>query len=449
MRLTVFPNGPLQGTYTLHGDKSLSHRAALFAALATGESEIQNFLVAGVTHAMLRGLTALGVSWTLDGTTLTVDGTGFGAWEAPPGPVDCGHSGTTLRLLAGAVAAAGVPATLDGSKGLRRRPMDRIVRPLQMMDVPIVAQEGGHAPLVLEARAPGRALKSIRFEMPVASAQVKSCVLLAGLAADGPTVVVEPGPSRDHTERLLASQGVEIETSPMGEPAYPREIRMQPPRQALSPLILTLPGDFSAAAFLIVAAAITPGSSITLQGVGLNPTRTGLLDALRAMGASLDVERETVRHGEPVGDLTVRAAPLRGVEIAGDLVVRMIDEFPAFAVAAAFAQGPTVVREATELRYKESDRIQALCAGLSGLGVPVRELPDGFELPGGAPPEGGRVDPRRDHRLAMALALAGLAGDGPVTVAGAEIIDQSFPGFVGALLGLGADVRLEPKPTES
>lgn len=424
---TFSPGHPLRGETSLPGDKSLAHRAALFAALAQGESEIANFPTSGVTRAMLECLAALGVDWELGGGVLRVHGRGFAGLGAPAAPLHCGNSATTLRLLAGALAAAGIPAVLDGTPGLRRRPMGRIVSPLQSMGVPISAAGGGTAPLVLQARRPETPLHAGELTLPVASAQVKSCLLLAALAANGPVTLCEPGPSRDHTERMLSAMGVEVHTSP-GEGGP--QVTLHPPRPlALRPLRLALPGDISSAAFLIVAALIVPGSQITLRDVLLNPTRSGLIEALCAMGALIEITPRGEQGGEPLGDLTVKHSRLRGVEVRGELVVRMIDEFPAFAAAAAFAEGCTRVSEAEELRHKESDRISALCAELRALGVEAQESPDGFAIQGGRV-AGGTVRAHGDHRLAMALGVMGLAAENPVSVEGAEAMEESFPGFV-------------------
>ena len=441
-RMTVSPGKPLFGQLTLPGDKSLSHRAALLAALAAGESEVRNFLVAGVTRAMLNALAALGVEWELRETTLNIQGRGLRGLLPPDAPLDCGNSGTTLRLLAGALAAARVRAVLDGSPGLRRRPMDRIVEPLQLRGVPIKSTDG-RAPLRL--RPADQPLRPLDYALPVASAQVKSCLLLSGLAASGPTILSELGPSRDHTERMLRAMGAAIEWD-----AYPNEgsyrTRLDPQSPAaLTPLSLGLPGDFSSAAFLIVAALVTPGSQIELPEVGLNPTRTGLLEALREMGADIQVDNVRESYGEPVGDLRVHHAQLEGIQVEGQQVVRMIDEFPAFAVAAAFARGATHVSQAGELRHKESDRIGALCAQLRALGVRAEEKTDGFVIYGGDPPRGGVAGAHGDHRLAMALALVGLAARGQVAVEGAGVIAESFPGFAEALGALGADVSMEAR----
>ena len=352
MRLTVIPGSPLRGVVALPGDKSLSHRSALFAALAEGQSRIENFLVSGVTRAMLDALRELGVPWSLHGTTLMVDGRGLRGLASPSRPLNCGNSATTLRLLAGAAAAAGIGVELTGSEGLRRRPMERIVEPLRRMGVEVTAAPGGTAPLRIAARPVGQALRPLHETLPVASAQVKTCLLLAALSAHGETVLDEPGPSRDHTERMLAGMGVHVESD-----ASRFQTRLTPPAGAkLRPLNMRLPGDFSSAAFLIVAGLVTPGSEVTVTSVGLNPTRTGLLDALAAMGAQIEIFNESVQGGEKMGDVRVRASVLRGTRISGALVVRMIDEFSVFGAAAALVSADppcSQVREAAELRTKE------------------------------------------------------------------------------------------------
>lgn len=438
MNLTVTPGKPLRGEVHLPGDKSISHRAALMAALAEGESRISNFLVSGVTRAMLGALSALKVPWELEGTDLIIRSGGIAELGAPRSRIDCGNSATTLRLLAGGLAAGKVPAILDGTAGLRRRPMMRIITPLQKMGVVIESTNGG-APLILKrSHFP---LHAMDYTLPVASAQVKSCLLLAALAADGQTILREPGPSRDHTERMLRSLGIELtsELSAVTEKGALQYITcLEPPVSLhLPPIRMNLPGDFSAGAFLIVAALITPGSEIMLCNVGLNPTRTGLLDALSAMGGDIQVTSVSERNGEPVGDLIVRHSTLQGTQIQGPLVVRMIDEFPAFAIAAACAKGKTAVRQAEELRHKESDRIAAMCTELNKIGVYVRESTDGFDLQGGGGIEGSDVEAHGDHRLAMALAVAGLAAQKPITVHGADIIGESFPDFKQVLTNLG------------
>ena len=444
MNLISSSGTPLKGTMCVPGDKSLSHRAALFAALAEGESRIENFLVSGVTRAMLEALTALGVAWELDerAGVLVVQGHGLRGLRSPAQALDCGNSATTMRLLAGALAAAGVTATLDGSAGLRRRPMNRIVEPLQQMGVDIQAT-GGCAPLSL--RPSSFPLRPLNYILPVASAQIKTCLLLAALAAGGPTTLVEPGPSRDHSERMLRSMGVTIthqKTYQDGKPLYTTSLT--PPKGlVLFPLAMALPGDFSSAAFLIVAALITPGSAVTIQEVGLNSARTGLLDALLSMGADICITAQASRSGEPVGDLQVKYSHLHGTTICGEQVVRMIDEFPIFAIAAAYASGITTVSEAAELRMKESDRIAVLCEELRKLGVQAVEHPDGFTIQGTAAVQGGTIQPHGDHRLAMSLAVAGLASQAPVAIQDAQIIEESFPEFTQTLQALGGRLVVE------
>ncbi len=442
MQLTVYPGNPLSGEVEVPGDKSISHRAALFAALADGESRIEHFLVSGVTESMLSALTGLGVPWQLLDSNLRVTGHGLGGLLPPSDAIDCGNSATTLRLLAGALAAAGLPAVLDGSPGLRKRPMGRIVEPLQAMGAAIKAAPGGGAPLTLAGRPPARKLKALVYTTPVASAQVKSCLLLAALAAEAPIVLCEPSQSRDHSERMLRSMGVSIETVP-GADGGTACLTMLPPApgESLRPLVLSVPGDFSAAAFLLVAALVTPGSDLLLKRVGLNPTRTGLLPVLQEMGADILVSNASEISGEPVGDLRVRSSTLLGGRVSGEHVVNMIDEFPIFAVAAAFARGHTQVRQAEELRFKESDRIGAICTCLGALGAEVQETPDGFDIYGrGALNGDARIDPQGDHRLAMALAVAGLAVEGPVVIENAGIMAESFPAFPAVLRSLGAQI---------
>lgn len=437
MRLEVKPATALRGECALPGDKSLSHRAALFAALAEGQSRIENFLQAGVTEAMLQALGSLGVDWTLEGNTLIVDGKGPSGLGTPKQVLDCGNSATTMRLLVGALAGANVSCILDGSEGLRNRPMGRIVRPLREMGVPLQTAPGEVAPIRLDARAQGTFLRALAIDLPVASAQVKSALLLAGLGAKGTMDLKEPGPSRDHTERLLASMGVDIVMEPQDH-----RVRLKQPERPLRPLKLRLPGDISSAAFLIVAALIIPGSDLILRDVGLNPTRIGLLDVLWKMGAQVEILAQSEVHGEPKGDLRIRASELKGVDVDGHVVVRMIDEFPIFAVAAALAKGQTIVSQAGELRHKESDRISTLCGELRSMGVEIEEKPDGFSIQGGRRLSGdAHVQSHGDHRLAMALTVAGLTAAGPVVVEGAEMIDESFPEFLDILRQLGAEVE--------
>jgi len=424
MRLSfLVSEHPLNGTVTVPGDKSLAHRAMLFAALAEGTSEVRRYPDSGVTRAMRGALATLGVPSSLDGGVLRVAGNGFRPFPHAGVTAFCGNSATTIRLLAGAVAATGSSAVLDGSAGLRRRPMDRIADPLRAMGA-VVETTAGCAPLTF---APA-SLKGIDSAVPVASAQVLSCLQIAALGAAAPSTFSVPGPVRDHTVRMLASMGADISDDG-------RVSRVTPLGSSrLRPLNATLPGDISSAAFLLCAAALVPGSSVTVADVGVNATRTGVLDVLRMMGAEVEAARVHDEMGEPIADITLRAAPLQGVEISGDLVVRSIDEFPALAAVAAFAKGVTVVRGAKELRYKETDRIAAIVAQLRALGAAVDEFDDGFAVHGGTL-TGGVAHANGDHRLAMSMALCGLRA--PVSVEGAEILDESFPEFVPTMASLG------------
>ncbi len=429
MRLTLeMATKPLSGDVTVLGDKSLAHRALLFGALAKGESVIEDYPDSGVTRSMRGALESLGVKSSLENGRLTVTGNGWRPFPNSGVTAYCGNSATTIRLLAGALAGTGSVATLDGSEGLRKRPMERISVPLEKMGVKVETTDG-KAPLKFES-CEGK-LKAANETLPIASAQVKSCLILAALGADGKSVICEPGPSRDHTEKMLGAMGAVIESRKSSDGVF--ETFVEPLQNELMPLVGKLPGDISSATFLFVAAAIVPGSEITVRGVGINETRTGALDILKAMGAEVTISNEHSQFGEPVGDVTLKAAPLHGIEISGDVVVRAIDEFPALAVAAAFAQGETVVHDAKELRFKETDRIAAIVTQLRALGAEAEEFEDGFRIVGGTV-KGGTTYANGDHRLAMSMALCGLHKD--VTVEGAEILNESFPGFVETLRGL-------------
>jgi 3-phosphoshikimate 1-carboxyvinyltransferase len=452
-RLIAHPGGPLRGRGRVPGDKSISHRALLLGALAGGASRISGFLPSGDCLATLACLRALGVHVeTHDETTLTVRGRGLRGLQAPGAPLNCARSGTTMRLLAGILAGQSFDCTLTGDPQLLRRPMRRITEPLRRMGAGIEATDG-HAPLAIH----GRRLHGYDHTLAVASAQVKSALLLAGLYADGPTTVRQLGPARDHTERMLAAMGAAIQVSGLDVTLDPSPALRQAQggllRQAsmvslsnhqdaaLSPFALHIPGDLSSAAFPLVAAALLPGSEVTVEGVGVNPTRTGLLDVLRAMGAGVAVEGEREQGGEPVADVTMRASGLAGVEVSGHTVVRMIDEFPVLAVAATQAHGTTVVRDAAELRVKETDRIATAVAELRMLGARIEPRPDGFIVEGPTPLRGSVVDSHGDHRLAMALAVAGLVAEGEVMIENAECVADSFPGFVGLMRSLGAEIH--------
>ncbi len=424
--LTIRPGGPLRGRVGLPGDKSISHRALLLGCLAEGPSRISGFLPSGDCEATLACIRALGVDVERqDATSMTVYGRGLGGLRAPAGALHCVRSGTTMRLLTGILAGQSFDSILTGDAQLLGRPMRRVVEPLRRMGA-VIEDTEGRAPLFIR----GRRLHGYEHTLAIASAQVKSALLLGGLYADGPTIVRQPGPARDHTERMLTAMGAAIDTNDL--------IVTLSPGASLSPLSLRVAGDFSSAAFLMVAAAVVPGSSVVLEGVGVNPTRTGLLDVMRAMGAEIGLDNEREQGNDPVADVTVRASELRGTEIGGAMVVRMIDEFPVLAVAATQAHGTTVVRDAGELRVKETDRIAAIVAGLEALGARIESLPDGFVVEGPTQLRGATVDSFGDHRLAMALAVAGLLASGETIVENAECIADSFPGFEETLAQLRA-----------
>ncbi|MCI0855851.1 MAG: 3-phosphoshikimate 1-carboxyvinyltransferase [Chloroflexi bacterium] len=413
----------LRGTVRVPGDKSISHRAALLGALAEGTTHVSRFLASDDCLATLDAMRALGVNWRLQEeapgiATLEIDGVGLHGLTEPDNVIDVRNSGTTGRLLSGILAGQPFHSVLTGDEMLRARPFGRVVKPLSEMGARLSGrQDNSLLPLSIK----GGSLHGIRYRMPVASAQVKSAVLLAGLFADGETVVEEPLATRDHTERLLRTMGVDLKREGPG-------IKLQPP-EALAPLELDVPGDISTAAFWLVAAAAHPDAEIDLPKVGINPTRTGILDVLSMMGAEIDIGEERMVGEEPVADLHVRSSALHGVEIGGELVLRSMDELPAIAVAASFAQGRTVVRDAEELRVKETDRIAALTSQLRKLGVAIEEQPDGFVIEGGGALRGGNVSGGGDHRLTMSLAIAGLLADGETAIEDEESVAISYPGF--------------------
>jgi 3-phosphoshikimate 1-carboxyvinyltransferase len=414
----------MHGAVSMPGDKSISHRALMHAALARGTSRIQNFLHAGVTEAMMRGVRDLGVGLeTKADGSLIVRG---GQLRSPVANLDCGNSGATIRMLMGALAGQhDLVVTLDGSTGLRRRPMKRVAEPLRLMG----AELGDTPPLSIH----GRPLRGIEYSMPVASAQVKAALLLAALQASGPTTIHEPGPSRDHSERMLRSFGISVLTRN-------NTVTLTPPAKPFPTFETTIPGDISAAAFVFAAAALLPDSEVTVKNVGVNDTRTGILDALVAMGGDVCVANGREVNGEPIANVTVKSGELHSIAVDGDLVVRMIDEFPIFAVLATQAQGETIVRSAAELRMKESDRIGSLASELRKLGAQIEEQPDGFVVAGRTRLHGAIVDSHGDHRLAMSLAVAGLIAEGETTVTHAEAYRESFPDFVDLMHGLGGSV---------
>jgi 3-phosphoshikimate 1-carboxyvinyltransferase len=412
------PAKALHGDVVVPGDKSVSHRSMMLSAIAEGTSHIRGFLEGEDTRATAAVLAQLGVRVEAPSAgERIVHGVGLHGLRASSKPLDCGNAGTGMRLLAGLLAGQAFDSTLIGDESLSKRPMRRVTEPLAKMGAQIDTPDG-LPPLHVRG---GRKLHGIRYELPVASAQVKSALLLAGLYAEGGTEVVEPHPTRDYTERMLQAFGWPIEFSP-GHARLEGGHRLQATD-------VVVPADFSSAAFFLVAASILPGSVLRLPAVGLNPRRTGLLEALRLMGADIRIENQGESGGEAVGDLVVRHAPLHGIELPEALVPDMIDEFPALFVAAAVAQGRTVVRGAAELRVKESDRIATMAAGLRALGVRIEETPDGAIIDGGTI-GGGAVDSHGDHRIAMSFAVAGLVARDAITIGDCANVATSFPGFL-------------------
>ena len=433
--LSARRSGPLRGRVRAPGDKSVSHRALIFGALAQGVTEVEGLLEgedvlrsAAAMRAFGAGVEALGEGrWRV---------TGRGGFVEPEDVIDCGNAGTGVRLILGAAAGFDLAATFTGDASLRGRPMNRVMKPLAEMGARFLHRSGGRLPLTLR----GGSLQGIVYRLPEPSAQVKSAVLLAGLNARGDTVVIEPEPTRDHTERMLRGFGarVEVEDLPDG-----RRITLAG-GQALSGTRIRVPGDPSSAAFPLVAALVTPGSEVTVEGVLLNPLRTGLLTTLQEMGADLTLSGVRDEGGEPVGDVTARFSALRGVDVPPERAPSMIDEYPVLAVAAVFAEGVTRMRGIGEMRVKESDRIALMAAGLAACGLAVEEEPEGLIVTGAGgnrPPLGGAaVITRGDHRIAMSHLVLGLAADAEVRVDEPGMIATSFPGFVDMMRGLGADI---------
>jgi len=415
----IQPAASVQGGVALPGDKSISHRAVLLGAIAEGESDVTGFGRSGDTESTIAAVRTLGVPVAEDGDTLRIEGAGLRGLQMPPGPIDCGNAGTLARLLPGILAGQrGRRFELVGDESLSSRPMRRIADPLMRMGAGVETSDG-RLPLAIDARR----LRPIRYELPVASAQVKSCVLLAGLyTGDGPTIVVEPVATRDHTERMLRAAGARVRSEPGGVEVWPAA--------RLEPLRVDVPGDFSSAAPFLVAATLLPGSRLRLSRVGVNPTRTGLLDVLERMGARISLYNRSVTGGEPVADVEVEHADLVATEIEPDEVPTLIDELPLFALAASMAHGDSVVRGAQELRHKETDRIETVTNALRALAIRISDTDDGFKVRGGPTrPKGGGMDAAGDHRIAILGAVTGLVSREGVKLEGAGAVSISFPGF--------------------
>jgi len=420
--LTIQPARAIRGEITVPGDKSISHRAIMFGSIAQGITTVRGFLRGEDNFATLNAFRAMGIGIEDDGEMLRIKGMGLHGLDEPEDVLDCGNSGTSMRLITGLLAGQRFFSVLTGDRYLRKRPMARVIEPLSRMGGCIFGRAGGDkAPLAIV----GKELTGATYSSRVASAQVKSAILLAGLYASGETEVREPHLSRDHSERMLRHFGAVVETFDGG-------VRMQGGRE-LEGRDIIVPGDISSAAFFLVAATIVPGSELLIRGVGVNPTRTGIIDILIAMGADIELLDLRQASGEPVADLLVRSARLKGIEIGGDLVPRAIDEFPIICVAASLAEGRTVIRDARELRVKETDRIAAMAANLRKGGVQIVETEDGMEITGRETLLGSVAESFGDHRIAMSMLVAGLVADGESEVRDVECISTSFPDFSGLL----------------
>jgi 3-phosphoshikimate 1-carboxyvinyltransferase len=428
------PGGRLSGSLRVPGDKSISHRSIMLGAIADGVTRVSGFLEGADALSTMNAFRALGV--TIEGPAdgrVVVHGVGLHGLRQAAGPLDCGNAGTAMRLMMGLLAGQRFESTLIGDESLSKRPMRRVADPLALMGARIETRDGRPPVRIL----PCERLTGIRYEMPMASAQVKSALLLAGLYAEGETTVIEPAPTRDHTERMLGGFGVRV----VRDGAAASLVGGQPLRATA----IDVPADISSAAFFLVGAAISPGSDLRLEHVGMNPTRTGVIDILRLMGADIAVENPREVGGEPVADLRVRGGALRGIEVPRELVPLAIDEFPALFVAAACAEGRTVVTGAEELRVKESDRIAVMADGLRALGVSAEPTPDGIVIEGRGGEArvfgGGEIATHHDHRIAMSFAIAALRAGGTISIRDTDVVATSFPGFVELARGAGLDIE--------
>ena len=418
-KIELIKAGSFKGEFTPPPDKSISHRSVIFSSMAKGTSTVTNFLRANDTLSTVHAFRSLGIDIIDEGPTLTIHGRGLHGLSEPSDVIDCGNSGTTIRLLSGVLSGNPFFSVLTGDSSLRTRPMARVINPLGLMGAHIIARDNNrYPPLAIK----GGNLLPIRYVMPVASAQVKSSLILAGLYTEGDTEIVEPIQSRDHSEKMLPAYGADLTVEGLG-------ITVKGGRELLA-LDMQVPGDFSSAAFFIVAALLIPGAEITARNVGLNPTRTGLLKVLKNMGAAIEISNIHAVSGEPVADIYCRReAPLKAVSITGEIVPSLIDEFPILCVAAALAEGTTTITGAEELRVKESDRIKTIASELRKMGVELEEYPDGLSIKGAERLLGAEVESHGDHRIAMSMAVAALAAEGKTVINGASAVDISFPGF--------------------
>ena len=428
MELKEKKNDRLKGEVMIPGDKSISHRSIILGSLANGRSRIKGFLESEDCLNTLNAFREMGVQIERVGDKeYIIDGVGLRGLKEPDCILDCGNSGTSMRLLIGFLAAQDFYSVLSGDASLRQRPMKRIIKPLTKMGAMIWSREGGYAPLSIE----GRSLSGIDYQLPVASAQVKSSILLAGLYSDQEVKIVEPALSRDHTERMLSGFGIDIKME-----GYQIILPVDNNRR-LYPQEIEVPGDISSAAFFITAGLITKGSEILLKDIGVNPTRSGFLDVVRDMGGEIKIINQREVSGEPIADIRVKSSQLKGIEISGEIIPKLIDEIPIIAVLASQAEGETIIKDASELRVKETDRIAAMVSQLSNLGVEIEELSDGMIINGPARIKGGvKVDSYGDHRIAMSLAIAGLVAKSEITILNTQVINTSFPDFKGRLLSL-------------
>ena len=416
--ITIQPASSVKGEIAVPGDKSISHRSVMLGAIANGVTTVKGFLRGEDNMATMGAFRAMGVRIDDDGEAVIIHGQGLHGLQEPTDIIDCGNSGTSIRLLTGLLAGQSFFSVVTGDQYLRKRPMKRVVEPLARMGARIMGRDKGTlAPLAIS----GGALNAIGYESPVSSAQVKSAIMLAGLYADGETSVREPTLSRDHSERMFRLFGASLEV-------FKDRVTVRGGTELTGQEII-VPGDISSAAFFMVAALITPGSELLIRNVGVNPTRTGIIDILRAMGGSLELLHEREVSGEPVADVLVRSSRLKGIAISGSVVPRAIDEFPAICVAAACAEGRTTVRDARELRVKETDRIAAMATNLRMLGVVVEECADGMDILGAERLGGGDGESFGDHRIAMSLSVAALVSRGGITVRDVDCVATSFPSF--------------------
>ncbi len=425
MELSVKPKDSIKGEIKVPGDKSISHRAVIFGALARGVTKVHGFLPGEDTWRTVECFRKMGIDIQREQDLVVIEGKGLKGLQEPEDVLDAGNSGTTARLLMGLLAGNPFYSVITGDLSLKKRPMDRVVEPLKKMGAVVYGRQGAN---LLPLTVMGGNLKGIDYLSPVASAQVKSALLLAGLYAQGTTAVTEPYLSRDHTERMMKHFGINIKK---GENRV--EVEGFPEIEGKK---IEVPGDFSSAAYFMVAASLLPGSSLRILKVGVNPTRTGLLEVLKEMGANITLEKERIENEEPVADIKIGYAPLKGVEIKGDVIPRLIDEIPVLAVAASLAEGETVIREASELRVKESDRIDTMEKELKKMGAKIRGLPDGLVIEGTGELKGAVCESHGDHRIAMAAAVAGLAARGETIIKGSDCINISFPEFPKTLKSL-------------